>query len=125
MTRAELIAALEAATGPSRELDAEIACLGYSGRRRSRKRPGCYVENGITRVAPEYTRLLDAALTLAGEGVPWVVGVDQTLPISRWYVATVWTLKKMGDCAEFRGASTPALALCIAALKAGEGKDGG
>lgn len=49
----ELLAALEAATGPNRDLDAEIWLLATPG-----------AASGYLIVVPEFTASLDAALTL-------------------------------------------------------------
>lgn len=88
----DLIARLEAATGPDRELDAEIAdAVEFD--------PTCLH-------SPAYTASIDAAMTL----VPPDTGI--------------WGVAKLGDQytahagnPDHEGA-TPALALCIAALRA-------
>ena len=101
MTRADLIAALEKAEGPSRELDAEI-----------RKHvPGDYL--------PAFTASLDAALTLVPEGLAWRVE-PATPGYTDWgkYRAGVTTWEKPYDLPSY--GATPAIALCIAALKARE-----
>ncbi len=116
MTKDELIAALESATGPSRKLDAEIACLGDATRRISRKRLGCYVEDGFTRAALEYTRLIDAALTLFRDkqGFSLTVEYDEE---GVYLGATVVTPRRWGYTKPVKH-SAPAIALCIAAMKA-------
>jgi hypothetical protein len=106
MTREELIAALEAATGPSRELDAAIFSHLYGW---SYPLVGAAVhdfrENGAA-----YTASIDAALTLVPDGceaVIWTAGGADVFPATpglRAYDAT--------------HAATPAIALCIAALRA-------
>ena len=65
MTHAELIAALEAATEPSQELDAEIAKgLGWVSETRL-NRPSWWARPDEVRLPlPEFTSSLDAALTL-------------------------------------------------------------
>lgn len=128
MTRAELIAALEAATGPSRELDAEIAAL-----------MGLAVEvqqdemldvlwkhpNGKVRCdPPRFTASLDAAMTLMQEGtaierLSWWPRCAPGLMASVDLLAT----DENGFGIPSRRvrnvqAANPALAICIAALKA-------
>ena len=118
MTPTELLAALEAATGPSRELDAEIAAsekwtrfsdywLSPSGRQRQYH-------------PPAYTASLDSALTLVPEGRMWFVGHMD--PSDMRYAATISEIGNIG-AALWRGVhATPALALVIAAIRArGEG----
>lgn len=123
-TVSDLIAKLSAATGPSRELDAEIAVVVNGGeivwkqtrytmeqhparRYASAQHIGGY---GFDHV-PEYTASLDAALTLVPDEYDWVIGKTNS-------GLTVYA--KVGpNIEEF--ADTPALALCIAALKAREG----
>jgi hypothetical protein len=100
----ELIAKLETATGPSRDLDADI-CLAT-------KRP-----SGIVR-APAYTASIDAALTLVPNNACWEIhgdykGGDQHSAIVWQETApSYWTIKTESD------AASPAIALCIAALRA-------
>ena len=72
--------------------------------------------------APDCTVRLDAALTLVPEGWGWdlVQGTANSIGIPR---AHVWSGKK-GDHRMIEGnAATPALALCIAALKARQADD--
>ena len=99
MIREELIAALERAEGPSRELDAHIW-----------KSDGCRVAP-----VPRYTSSLDAALTLVPEGEAWLVGWDDENH-ANVFVLPSPTSRPTGYHAQ--GAATPAIALCIAALKA-------
>ena len=108
MTRAELIAALEAAKGPSDDLDLATA-------------EWCYQNGGIAGVnydpqlwvwrrGGNFTSIIDAALTLVPEG----------------YQAVIWTAGAADVFASTPGvhvydptqAATPAIALCAAALKA-------
>lgn len=94
-----LIARLEAATGPDRELD--IAIWHYLGNPKERTPllwVGCY------------TSSIDAALTLVPEGHDWSIG-DVNGHFGGTPVAYVGN-----DTARF--GETPALSLCIAALKA-------
>ena len=109
MTRDELIAALEKAEGPSRELDATIAY--HAGEARL----GLPVPE--TWLAKHYTSSIDAALTLVPEG--WRVnsisnvenGWHAVLVRGQWNVAGYATAGSVVSV-------TPAIALCIAALKA-------
>ena len=120
----DLIAKIEAATGPDRVLDGDIwiAINGWQ------ERDGCRIPDGVwhrqdpnDRIAfeapPAFTASIDAALTLVPKGCGW----------SAHYV-------RPSDYAPFRGiaeafdesgnwlhdadAATPALALCAAALRA-------
>jgi hypothetical protein len=133
---AELMTKLEQATEGSRELDAEIAtAIRYMDPKAQEwmrrwenigpmpnwpGRIACWHSDGQVAVhwdVPHYTTSLDAALTLVPEGAEWnlikllhpddMVGysADVGLPTEvRWFQASART--------------TPALALCIAALKA-------
>lgn len=90
--RADLIARLEKLSGPDRELDALIWL----------RIPKIVTNDPV----PAYTASIDAALTLVEEGSTWDLCFDEFM------LACVGP----GDTAS-RGA-TPAIALCIAALKA-------
>ena len=109
-----LIARLESADGPSRELDAMIQHRIASG-------VGC----GAAQDAPRYTASIDAALTLVPDGWNWMAG-NRNQPIARAYVENgqmafvgLGGMKRNPDRQWFECvASTPALALAAAALKA-------
>lgn len=110
-----LIERLEAATGPDRELDAEIAILagGLPHGEHFPRPDGSIVSylpdkpKHITR-SKHYTASLDDALTLVPEGWDWTLDrVNDGLTISA----------RCGTHDQFFGA-TPAIALTIAALKA-------
>lgn len=119
MTRAELIAALEKATGPSRELDLAI-CRGALNSEPLGHAAG--MDDGLLlmqRVGlyPRYTSSIDAALTLVPDGMRWrVFGV----PTAGKAFASCKTGSTLDPATEEweAVAPTPALALCIAALKA-------
>lgn len=104
MTRNELIAALELATVPDRELDAEIDQLAYENGWRSER----IMTPDRT---PPYTASIDAALTLVPDDMGWMV---------TWVGARVWHHLEgfaLNDGIEVSH-KIPAIALCIAALKA-------
>lgn len=111
----DLIARLEAASGPDCALDADIALTqGWS------EFPGDnWIGPNAEICVPAFTSSIDAALTLAPEGanaygfeVDPALGVDaffsrNNVASGHWFVSA-------------NGAPTPALAICIAALKARE-----
>ena len=111
-----LLAKLEAATGPSRELDAQIAvATGVSPHRmlQSALTCGC---------SPRYTASLDAAMGLVPDGYGWSVSTPWrdkakaracVADNARGYFDAEAEMHYGGHDAE-----TPALALCIAALRA-------
>ena len=107
MSRDDLIARLEAATGPCRELDAAIAeAIGHTvkyDKDHPRDTTPYYqpVPDYSWQPVPTYSASIDAALTLVPEGCGFVV-MGKAAKIGR-KVAT---------------APTPALAICIAALRA-------
>jgi hypothetical protein len=132
----------EAATGSDRDLDADIAIELFDGGAdhlddprdvtRARKviishgaQPGNFEVVGFSgvslRTAPTYTASLDAAMTLVPEGLAWTLG--QNVHHRHWQVS-VNALDE--DGAPFSVAhggdgdvrTTPALALCAAALRA-------
>jgi hypothetical protein len=95
----ELIARLEAATGPDRDLDVAIIDALFPG---ARKFP------------LEYTASIDAALTLVPEGWRWHLGNT----LDGRGTAMIWLNPLTGTDEIF--AAAPAIALCIAALRARE-----
>lgn len=130
MTLSELIAKLEQASAPDRELDAEIACAArFPEHRPARKGDHAgvhgvdpesdwaghiYVPTGFL-VAYSYTRSIDDAMTLVPEG--WNLRIAEN--DKHWW----WAELREGFETSYRrveiGRSpTPALALCIAALRA-------
>lgn len=112
---ADLITRLESADGPSRELDADIArAIGWECVVRDPEAQGKYVcwrkhyRSGEWIMLPRYTASIDAALTLVPEGWDWAIfHTNGGLTIHAW----------CGDKIDHFG-DTPALALCIAALRA-------
>jgi hypothetical protein len=92
----DLIAKLESATEGSRELDREVN-LAATGK-------------FLHHLAPRYTTSIDAALTLVPGYHYWIVGVQY---------AAVWQEDgRLADAEKIVTHGRPALALCIAALKA-------
>jgi hypothetical protein len=112
MTTAELADRIEAAEGPSRELDAEITRMLY-------REAGCAVADDFAVEAVwEYTSSIDDALTLVPEG--WTTDRYHQGPSGQ---AHWWDLVRIRD-GEHRytkassKAATAALALCAAAVRA-------
>lgn len=99
----DLITRLERAEGPDRELDAMIQHRITSGM-------GC----GAAQDAPRYTASLDAALALVPDG--WHMSVNTTVGALLQGSAAV--RDRDGGPSFASAASTPALALAAAALKA-------
>lgn len=120
MTRAELIERLEAATGPDPLLDAAIGeHLGLT--------PASFRFKDGDQVSmwPNFTGSVDAAMTLVPAGW-WVQHIGQNL--KGWGVRIETQGCSIPNSMAIPRLATPALALCIAALKAGEAhpsSDGG
>ena len=116
MTRDELIAALEKATGPSRELDEELDRIRNPDEWFMRD---CHAPEGNSVWgwdSPHYTASIDAALTLVPDEL-W----RSILHAPNVGKATV-SLRTGGltdpNTKEWMGyACTPAIAICVAALK--------
>ena len=115
MTREELIAALEKATGADRVLD--FWCWWWGKATHDGKAPDSdYVAANIrSNDAPRYTASIDAALTLVPEGLGWGIPYGPCKEYSGTRERIWWEAEVGPATAE---AFTPALALCIAALKA-------
>jgi hypothetical protein len=115
MTLPELIAALEAAEGPSRELDAEIAhATEWTGMELVEWPP----------FWPPFTSSIDAALTLVPEKFYWSVGslTDEHSEPHHEYGAQLYLWSHVADKDDvIEHGATPAIALCIAAVKARQG----
>ncbi len=106
-----LIKQLEAATEGSRGLDYLIHTkLGWV----DQDQGGWDGPNGehTGEGWPYYTTSLDAALTLVPEGLRWTLRYDPTRKLNYW----TWVWTDDGPCEAYK--PTPALALCIAILKA-------
>jgi hypothetical protein len=115
----DLITRLEAATEGSRELDDEIARAMLEAKQPIRLMgmsddepsvPVFQYADGSTGTSLRYTTSLDAAVTLIPEGYDWIVA-DVNGHVGGTPYACV------GDETQHFG-ETPALAFCIAALRA-------
>ena len=133
----DLITRLESADGPSYALDCEIWDQIYPGERQARfdkltakgqpyhMRLGPADIDGYVQPLRSFTASIDAALTLVPEGWNWMAG-NRNQPIARAYVENsqmafvgLGGMKRNPDRQWFECvASTPALALAAAALKA-------
>ena len=101
-----LIARLETAEGPSRELDYQIQRLVFSP-----------MTNGNP--VREFTRSLDAAVSLVPEGYRWSIESSEKGLLSPVRpTASVGVDDPNAPNGDMYFAPTPVLALCIAALKA-------
>ena len=131
MNNKDLIARLEAAEKGARRLDYAIAWkLGKivpAPHEIERINGPSYNETvslvggGVSAgyMPPHYTTSLDAALTLVPEDAEWEAGSAKLLPAGYWAsVVNKTTEYPVKLC------STPALAVCIAALKALEAEHG-
>ena len=117
---AALLARLTAATGPDRELDAEIYCTldpTWKAKQAPTAQATGWVSKGpYTRLAPDYTGSLDAALTLVPENHMWFLGnLD---PSDMRFSATISVVGNIGAEIWRSIHATAPLALTIAALRA-------
>lgn len=119
-----LIERLEQATEGSRELDGEIFRLVYPCQDPAhwhRFQDAWAHQDHEDAIAYEmanfYTTSLDAALTLVPEGDEWVVSNHGQIGLENLAFAGVYGAAIPGSSCDTNAAS-PALALCIAALKA-------
>ncbi len=103
----------EAASRADRAIDHDIALF-----------VGAKASNGVLNIAPRYTASIDAALTLVPVGMGWTAGWGQVLPNEPMGGAiVVRNARFIGydanyDAVAFGEATTPALALCAAAIRA-------
>ena len=120
MTRAELIAALVAATGPSRELDAQVHEADAVS---PNWKKWLFADGSISVLIPPYTGSIDVALMLVPEGNYWIVACGKTRSDEPLYGARVLPPTFDPDAVplgEGESDASAATALCIAALRAGE-----
>lgn len=124
MTMQSLIVRLEAASGPDRELDGRIWCAlnGYPFVQWDGA--GCVYRgrDGIGHIAHdhirEWTRSIDASMTLVPDGWSWkLLHEPKYTRVYRVVVRGASTLAEVAP-AYVISSPTPALALCIAALRA-------
>ena len=125
---AELIARLEVATAGSRELDIAVyEAIGWRRKQFSKTAPTwlCPPDDG-KRIAiepfnllPCVTTSIDAALTLVPEGMEWALSNHGQTGAEQLCWAGVFGSPFIGSECDSH-AATPALALCIAALRARE-----
>lgn len=122
----ELIEKLEALEGPDRELDAQIAVAGGQFERLAKTVAGTFVYPGGIRDGrrpPAYTASIDDALSLVPDGLAVEVGVypagDDMPPEGSFARVSDDCLGDGPGWEEdaYKGA-TPAIAICIAALRA-------
>ena len=132
VTLAALVERLEKAEGPSRELDGEIATAAHGWKFvcepvQGWLGGGSWWEDaaGKTVRLPPYTASVDSALTLVPEGWEWQVSNRAPKPLAgRAYIHNRELISggAVSHNPKYRGqeatAATPALALCIAALRA-------
>jgi hypothetical protein len=134
----ELADRVERAAGPDRELDAEIALVCGIVRERDGDsfyghrdysvmvlERGYYDFDGSAPELPAYTASIDAAMTLVPEGLFEKVATGTGT--KRAFAQLIWLRRRRGKwgggqlfrpASIYTNASTPALALCAAALKA-------
>lgn len=117
MTRDELIAKLEAATGPDRELDASIALeIGWTHQKVKGDavrywRPPGEMRSFMRYECPRFTGSIDAAMTLKPDGVT-DCGLEQDASgVFAHWAGNGWLSVGTHE-------TSIAIALCIAALKA-------
>lgn len=129
-----LVAELEKLTGPDRIIDAKIeisrrkflfGAAAVAGMAASTTAPGWIVGGAPQPIeAPHYSSSIDSALTLVPEGWRWRVeryNTDETKCHAE--LAQVGQIRDFGigiKCRAQADAKTPAIALCIAALKSRE-----
>ena len=119
----DLLIRLENAKEGSRELDAEILRIARPEFADMQFHPtvaGWLIggDHKQPEYAPRYTTSLDAALTLVPEGCIWATSAYTTFATADVTLTGEGFLSASGDVEFEAQAKTPALALCIAALRA-------
>lgn len=130
---ADLIERLERATGEDRELNARIWwCVERTRAERAywnaagglpRALPDVFPTNGLGTIAiamfaPNYSGSLDAAVSLVPEGWSWSVTYESEKKSSPAFCGSVRRYWTSFDKDHFAFAVSPAIALCIASLRA-------
>ena len=127
MTKEQLIQALENATEGSRELDGAIAeafglppfGMVMMGKGHGFTYPS---NNGFASAVqyhpPEFSRSLDAAMTLVPEGMGWLIGRGQLFDSEPPYGASICHMRDPDKVYGAAESTSAPLALCIAALRA-------
>lgn len=134
MTTAELIERLERAEAPSRELDAEIAALvhvdadglDFEAFPEPSGKVTIYFPSKVKQAyaAPRYTASMDAALTLVPVGWEWSLYSAQSGFRPQAQLETEAMRHREGFEPVSAFGATPAIALCIAALRVKEADNG-
>lgn len=110
----DLLSRLSAATGPSRELDAEIALANGWRHDHAMAYGGEFWQNPTGQICPQpprYTESIDAALTLVPERAGW--------KLASWFKDGYAADVHLPNGVITRGeGTTPAIALVIACLRA-------
>ena len=115
----ELIKRLEEAEEGSRELDREVANLVGTYRPRVMVMNAWFNEvEQSPETFPHYTTSLDASLTLVPEGCALDIRTYPGCPVEVFWETDVKANPYFWDGGWAQEAATPALALCIASLKA-------
>jgi hypothetical protein len=116
----ELIAALACASGGSDELDGEIHFAVMQPRWQRDPPPPGAIEK-FKRSAPRYTASLDVAITAVPEGRAWRISSGLVnVATGTFFPGQASASVETADERWSAFASTPALALCMAALRARE-----
>ena len=122
---AALIARLEKASGADRQLDWEIATKVMGMKPAEGNQPDWtlamaydgYAEDAL-RPTPYYTASIDAALTLLPDGRGWLLGRGHLTLTEPPYGARICSISDPDIEYGVGEGSTPAIALCIACLRA-------
>jgi len=116
MNIAEMIERLENATGPSREMDAQIWRAVTGGEYLITSRSPPVAIGGAT--IPAYTASVDAAVTLVRDGWSWTVGNCDEGDAPWACLTSPLDSDEDGGCKDYHAsAATAPLALCIAAVQ--------
>lgn len=123
MTIPELIEKLEKATGPDRELDADIAIT----LKLIAEREWWSVNYLSGDMIPAYTASIDAAVQLCERVLPgWVIDFisQDFMSVPEGYRGIGWTVEIINQVRVQGQSSKPSIALCIAILRALQPKEG-